>query len=485
MKKLLLCLILMGPLFVSAQTDPPLFIDFAKGIKGIKSSFAFNEHLNVMQIVINDANFVVVAVNEQMQLVWRASLTGHAMSVAKFKDKVIAIGATEYTNVKGPNNTYKATILDPANGKVLLEKVIFDGSPAFTDYTSVLISNNTFWGLGVRQSAVERKMHWVGFEKQYNETKALDVILFDDKLNPVNAIKPSIIDAPYLGMQVNKQGDVFIEWLVGGHINAYKYELGKSTPIGPLASDIGIGTKADLGDVINDQHFRYVPSTTNMNMVYYTLLYLNGDNKAELGVGSFDLVAGKKQYVTESFEKDHIKALTKAFITVNKKLDDPDLGNPKDLSLKYFAEENGTVVVGLNSHFSQTGMNGYWEVEKSILINGYDANLGVKFQQFLPASSSFPNIQMPVGFHLQNNKLHVIAIDKHGMNTMNTMYGALDIPTGKWDKMLWLSKKKIDNSDYADGPGTMWFNNSFIVPNISPKGISQSKFDVTLQQNGY
>ena len=81
--------------------------------------------------------------------------------------------------------------------------------------------------------------------------------------------------------------------------------------------------------------------------------------------------------------------------------------------------------------------------------------------------------------------MHILASDKTGANTMNALYSVLDLQSGKWNKMERLSKKKIDNSSYADGGATLWFDNFFYVPYLEPKGFTGTKYNVSYQQNSY
>lgn len=212
---------------------------------------------------------------------------------------------------------------------------------------------------------------------------------------------------------------------------------------------------------------------------------MNQDKDAELGIGKFDFSTGKKYFVAEAFDKAHVKMLQKSFVPLNKKIDDADLGPRSGLHLRYLTETNGVLIAALTSRYLTTGSYGIWNTENSVLINGYDENLNTKFQQILPIKYTVPNNFLPFGYHAAKNKLYVVGNTKSGLTTLNGVYGCLDINTGKWDKMYVLSKKKISNTDYADGDVILWFNDNYLVPYFEAKGLMKNKFNITLQQNSY
>lgn len=488
--KLIALLLVFSPLLVLAQDEPALVKDFYKGIHAIPTSFVLNDHVNIMQVGIDDESFDVTAVDDHMQVLWRTTLSGYVISTSKFKDKILAVTATEYSKVKQNNNTFKGYIIDPANGKVLVEKVIFDGPQDYVSFPYVFTGDNgEIFKFAVRQSSFERRLHvgvafisMNGYLKQFHETRDLDVIDFNEKLEPVFKIKPAITSGTFIQMNSNNRGDLFIGWYNNGSFDMVKYDSGKNTPSAPLATNVILDK--DFLDSFGTDIF-ITPSKTNAGVIYYALTFKNPDKQTELGVGKLDFASGKKQYINEIFTKDHAKELKKGFVPINKKMDSPDLGPLRSLNVRMFREMNNHIVLSLTSTSSTTGMYGLWESEFNILLNNYDTDLNLKSQQIIPTSYTVPNRHLPIGYHNDKNKLYIVSNDKRGMTTLNGAICTIDLSTGQCERMDWLSKKKLGNSEMAASSSILWFGNSFVVPYLDMKGFSGSKYDITLQQNSY
>ena len=495
MKNLLICFLLLIPCVVLAQDEnPPLVKDFYKGVRAIPQSLMLNDHVNVMQFNLDDKNFDIVAVDEEMQVLWTTSLEGYVIATRKFKDKILVVASTEYGTVKKNNNTFKAYIIDPATGKVLVEKIIFDGTQDYFTFPYVFTGDGNIFKFAVRQTAFERRMHVAmpsllalvsinSYEKQYNQTTDFDVIEFNDKLEPVGKFKPVFTSGVFVGMDCNKAGDTFIAWYNSGSLDFVKYDEGKSTPLTPLSGSILLNKNATESFGID---IVVQACQTNNNAVFYALSFKNQDKENELGIEKLDFSARKTQYVNEVFSKDHVKDIKKSYVEVNKKLHSPNLGPLSALNVKEVYQKDGNIMVALTSTAYASAMNGgTWVDEYNVLINCYDADLKFKFQQLIPTSYAVPERHLPVGFHFANNKLYVLSNDKEGMATLYGTFATIDLATGACDKIYWLSKKKISNSDAAASSSVLWFPGSFVVPYLDLRGFSGRKYDITLQKNSY
>ncbi len=499
MKKLIFLLAIL-PLFAIGQNNG-VYQDYFEKIRDISAAVKINGKLSVLQVNTDNENYDVVAINDKMQVAWRTPMAGYAMAVAKFKGKIIAIAATDHSKMLGKNNTYNAVIIDPANGKVITTKTIYEGSPEYMDFPEILISKDNFWGIGVRQSTFKRKLHVAApsifalisiskFDKQYRDTKDLNVFQYDENLNVVNTFKPEVLPtATYAGMQVNESGDVFVAWFSDGKakandggVNIHRYEYGQKQKAGTIKADIGL--RSDFLSAVDA--IQFTTSSASKSKIYLGLFYTNFNKDLELGIGTFDLATGQKKFITEVFDRAHFKAVEKEYVEFNDKLHSLDLG--RSLQVRCLEEVNGQLIVTATSRGSQSSAisSGSWLTEGSILIQVYDPALTLKYRQFVPSGYSFPNRRVPTAYIFTNTgKLHILASDKTGATNMSALYSVLDLPTGKWNKMERLSKKKIDNSAYADGAATLWFDNFFYVPYLEIKGLSGGKYNVSFQQNSY
>jgi hypothetical protein len=500
MKKLIFLLALL-PLFAMSQNNG-VYQDYFEKVRDLSAAVKINGQLSVLQVNTDNENYAVVAINDKMQMVWRTPMAGYAMAVAKFKGKIIAIAATDHSATLGKNNIYKAVIIDPANGKIVTTKTIYEGAPEYMDFPEILISKDNFLGIGVRQSTFKRKLHVAApsifalislskFDKQYHDTKDLNVFQYDENLNVINTFKPEVLPtATYAGMQVNEAGDVFVAWFSDGKtkgndggVSIHRYEYGKKQQAGTIKADIGL--RSDFFSAVDA--IQFTTSSVNRSKIYLGLFYTNLNKDLELGIGAFDLSTGQKKFITEVFDRTHFKAIEKEYVEFNNKLHSLDLG--RSLQVRCFEEVNGSLVMAATSRGSQSSAinsSGTWITELGILIQVYDPALTLKYRQFVPSFYAYPNRRIPIAYiFTTTGKLHILASDKTGTNTMNALYSVLDLQSGKWNKMERLSKKKIDNSAYADGGATLWFDNFFYTPYLEPKGFTGTKYNVTYQQNSY
>jgi hypothetical protein len=127
----------------------------------------------------------------------------------------------------------------------------------------------------------------------------------------------------------------------------------------------------------------------------------------------------------------------------------------------------------------------YFMTETSYLINGYDSNLNMKYQQIMPTKYSNTYMLLPGSFKITNNKLFMACNYEHGMHSFEGVTGSLNIETGTWDKMDILPKLKTDGTAFLNGNGVMWFGNNYIVSYFTPHTFSEHKYHLSLQLNQY
>lgn len=492
-KTLLIAIAVLFSFKLAIAQDAPVLEDFAKSVR-TSNTFQFNDHLNIMQVTVDDDKFDLVAVNDKMEVVWRTPLAGYGIKTDKFQNKIVALASSDHSLFKGTTNTFLAYVVDPANGKVLAEKVVYKSSNDLFEFPYMYTGDGAFFKLAVRQSGYARKIH-VGipiyslfqtntYIAEYNETRNLQVIEYNDKLDSISSFKPVISNGTFISMAWNKHADMFVSWLNGPSIEVYKYDAGKTKPSNMLAADVFF--KEDKS-IIPSKYLMLKPAA-NSNVVYYSMVYRNTDNDGELGIGKLDFATNKKQFVVQALDKATLKEIKKSFVPVNKKIDDVDMGYSKGMTLLYLNEVDGIVVTAVASQATQSSSinrSGVYMIENAIVLNGYNPDLNLKFQNVIPTGYIYPTRRLTTSFYYNKNKLYMVSNAKTGMTTNSGLFSVLNTSNGQWEKMDYLSKKHISNSDYSDGTSVMWFGNGFIVPYCSPKTFSPGKVDVTLQQNSY
>ena len=496
-RQVLVILLLLSPFLSFAQEEGSVVKDFYKSTRNMPTSFVLSDQVNIMSVNNDFENFDVIAVNDQMQKLWKTSLKGYIHKVTKLNDKILVVASTDYSSTKLYNNTYKGFLIDPSTGKVLIEKVLFDGTQDYLMSPYVFTGDSKFLKLALRTTAMERHMHvampgmlsiisFNAFYKQFHQTSSLDVIDFNEKLEPVYKFKAAVpADETFLGMACNNQGDLFVNWFSKGNIDFVKYGAGSDKPSKSVKSNIVLDGDEIVKNMASDL-IDLTPSKKNGNVLYYSIAFRNPDKERELGIGKIDFSTGKTDYANEVFTKDHVKEIKKSFVPLNKKLGSPDIGGIKELTVRKLMEVDDHVIVILSSFSSQSSTigSGQWIIESNLLLNDYDSNLHPRSQQLIPSEYSVPNIPLPVGYYHKDNKLYVITNDKHGFTTLNAFVCIYDLSSNKFESMNWIPKKKIGGSEIAATSSVMWFKDSFLMPYLDTHMMS-GKFDVTLQKNGY
>jgi len=479
---------LLFPILVFAQEDN-VVKEFAKRAVNLQS-VQINDHLNVLQITYDDDSFELVGMNDQMQTVWRSTFKGYPYGSAKFKGNVVTLASTEYNLNKGANNTYNAFLVDVSTGKIIIQNQIYSIADTYRQIPQLFTGNGNFCTVVIRQSDLEIKsalrsyFSFTSDAKPYNTTNDMQAIELGDKMEVVNSFKPEVAAGLYIGTAANNKGDIFISSLNETTVEAYKYEKGKNTPSKKLSIDVP-AVKIELNTI--EHHVTgLVADEKDENKVYYAIIYKNKNKTTELNVGKLDFSNGKENSVTEEFNKKELKRLEKSYVGVNRKINDPDLSSFQ-MELKYLNEVKGKLVVALGSFMEEVYDRVTYTIDYAVLINGYDPDLNQKFQQLMPVKDTNPFVAVNNGYHIIGDKLNIACNYTSGtFNAHGQAIGIMDLNTGAWDKMEILSKKHINNSDFLNGNGVMWFGNSYIVPYCNPKSmVSYYRSEITLQQNQY
>jgi 5-hydroxyisourate hydrolase-like protein (transthyretin family) len=485
-KTLLQLLLLLLPFAASAQTEPALYEDFKEDVRDLSRSFPWDDHINIMQVNLDNDVFELIAITDKMNVLWKTQLKGYALSCGKFKGKILAVAATGYSKAKGPDGIYKGYLINAQTGKPELEKILYEGTGEYwAGINHFYTTDGSMFKMVVRQSAMKRAAFSLIYKpNDYYKTKELTIVDFNERLEPASSFKPDITGGTVIGTTGNYEGDIFVSVFKGLRtVEITKYQADKNLLAGKLSQDIDLRTNEETKDP--SEHIKTYASESDRNVVYFSVMHKNYEKDIQLAVGKLDFNKKTKLLVAEIFDKEHKKELEKSFVKLSKDIDKPTIGYAGFMEVRYMNEENGTLLIAMSNRHIENGQYAAWNVEQAIVINGYDMALKLKFQQLMPSYYGYLRLWLPTGFHFINDKLYVIANTKDGMTTIKSIYGELDTKTGQWSKMYQLSKKKLKNASFGDGENVLWFKNNYILPYLAPHGLMGIKYDITLQQNGY
>ncbi len=469
MKKKLLNLCLFMLPFVAFGQKDSLFVKDIDGTGfGILTTISVNDDVKVMQIMKSEDKFDLLAVNNKMQILWKTTLKGFALTSAKFKNKIVAVASTDYSKLKGPNNTYTGYLIDPATGKVLIEKEVFNDQKDFRDRATFIISEKgDFFKMAVQETAMSTSI----FAGTKNErvTKALTFFDFNDRLEST-LIKPDVISGTFTGVTGNENGDMFTSWVKPNNtFQVVKYPAGKTDVKGIVGKEIDMA----LSETVDGAEYKVsmFPSLSTPNNVYFILLLNVKRKEKQLSIIKYDFTTGQYKFIQEEFTNDALKQLDKSTIfDASNKNDKPDFGYVDNFEVRFAKEQGGNIAVAFSGITLEKGSMGIWVVEGALLINVYDKDLNLKSQVGLPSGYAGAGMGFPRGFRMTDKYLYTLANEEIGGHS-TTVFGKLNMVTGQWEKMDWLKKDGIGKTHASDGSSALQFPNCMILPYQEPSGI--------------
>jgi len=473
MKKLLLQLaFLLLPFFALAQGDVDVSKDVTGKIKNIVGTFYLNDHEAVVQTNIDDKTFELIAINDKMEVVWRQTLKGYAISAGKFKGKVLAIACSEYKEssdkVFGP---YTAFLLEEQTGKLVLSKDFYNPAADTKELLSPYFTDDSDCIVVIRQPTDGQHIRFV-WRNSYFDAKDFRLLKLNDQLD-ASISKLKIPAEGISGFKFNKKGDLFTFAIDGKLVKVSKFEAGKTE------ASASIGAKETSGGSISHPNYVTSTSATDRNVFYFASMVRNADHDAELTVGKMDFNNKSSQTATDIFDSKRLKAIEKDHVPSDKNLEKPDVGVRMGMAVQHIQEYNGTIVATVAN--TETPGNQGYTVEQSIIINGYDLNLKQKFLQVMPSSNRYYPHDAPETYYFMDNSLYLTA--NNGKFKVDTYWGKLDLNTGDWVKLMQLPKPDLNKYSYSSY--VLYFKNGFIIPYMTPRGAIMGKEVMDMQLYSY
>ncbi|MDT3403488.1 hypothetical protein [Mucilaginibacter terrae] len=307
----MLTLFLVLPFLVFAQTEPVVLEELYKNCRGLYS-FKLNDDVSIVQVNTDNENFDMLAINEQMKVLWKVTLPGYALSSGKFKDKIVAVGSTEKEK-----SEYKGFVLDPLTGKIILEKTIYNGGDKKTENAYPYFTEKgdcfkmTFAKVKITYPAISMS------RKPKTTILSLVALDFDISLNVNKLIETKLPDGKIYSYGFNTYGDLMVVHSNNEEtVDVSKYSIDKNTPVATQKVSFNAHKKFKANDI--DGNFSAIFSA-NRDMVYLALMHPNEEKETQLSLLKLNMADGKTQTITEVFNKDHIKDLKRlSFLLIPK-----------------------------------------------------------------------------------------------------------------------------------------------------------------------
>jgi len=445
-----------------------------------------------MIVDVPKADFAVVTIDDKLSQKWLTELSGFPMAIGKFKNNIMVIAATDRSYFKSFSNQFKTYLLEEKTGKLITEKIIYDGSKDFVETPEFFFSENgAYFKMATRLTGLERKVHIglpvVGFftalkmEKDFNESQSYTVIDFNDKLEQIQKMEPDMPDGDTWKASYGDDGSFIVSTVDAskGKCNVAIYLSSSPSPLKTVSIPVDAFNQDDVSSIT-------FASSKKPLINYIGIFYKNANKERSTLIARIDFNNGTFTSTKEVFDKVHLKELQKSFVPFNKKFDDLDFSDIKYLNIRHISEYNNILLVTISPKYSISSSRGSFTSEGSVLMNGYDTQMKPLYHQFIPRTylSRSTGEGSDASFNQIGNTLRILANQSDG-GSVATMYAEMDLGSGTINKINMIPKDDIKSSYYADTESISWLNNSFVIPFVERMGIFSKKVDLQLLQLKY
>lgn len=456
------------------------------------TSLELTNNTSAMIVTVPKEDFAIVAVDEKLAQKWLTPLTGFPMAMGKLKNNIIVIASTERSYFKSNNNTFKAFTLDESTGKVLSEKIIYDGNKEFVEVPAFYFDKDgSYFKMSSRLTEMKRKLH-VGLpivaaftvkniEKRHRSTQNFSIINFDDQLNQKEIIDPIMPDGDTWSISFNKDGSFLITTVDKNlaKLNIATYISSNEKPLKTISIPFNLGKAGDYSPIKCNSGKQVLQN----NIAF---LYTNPNKDLELLVAKLNFNDGTFISTTEVLDKNHLKEISKSYVPVSKKLDEITI-NSRYLQVKNIEEFGDKLLVGFASSYQIMYKNVITYYEGSIILNAYNTQLKQLYRQYIPRDYKIMNTNQgaDISFSLKNQNLRMIANTNTSASTIVAMYCEMDINSGQMIKTNLIEKDDLKNGYYANTNSISWNPKSITIPYFDTPGMLSNKVDIQLQQLTY
>lgn len=431
----------------------------------------------------NDREVKIVSSSKEMKKDWEQTLDGSLVFSGNLSDKILVVVSTDFTAMFGGNNsTYKAIILNPLDGNMIVEKVIYNGNNDYLTVPEFVISDNgkTF-SLFARETSIKRNFKlaqvandapWLTgmIDLNVSKIRSFSVSTFNTELVTIDKVVPTMPPGIFIGAVKAINNDLYIAVSERdkGVIIA-KYEAGKnnatSIMIEPYAPEF-----KQIAEPKRYQGYNLMVDTHRNNTVYLTGVF-KSEAESFFIFNKYDFGNNNQIHFRKSWKKADFKALERSFMPVNKELSELELGNISGMRILgvAFSKDNYLVALG-DVHglpASQGGVLPATYTANGILVYRLDSDLVEKSVAAIPRSYS--NEHLPsFKSYLNNNSWYLFASDKW---KARFTVAKVDVSSGKTEDLRIIEPEKAGKGQVA-GLSEMAITDDYLVLPVKDAKIS-------------
>lgn len=475
----------VGQTQVGIIKDPQWNIVAAYDTK-FKNTINLSDNSLAMVVGIPKADFAVVSIDYKLAQKWLTPLSGYPLTIGKFKNNILVVTATDKNFLKNFGGAYKAYLLEEKTGKVLSDKIIYEGNKEFIeDPDFFFAADGSYFRMSVRLTMMKRKTGILAVyqsDKSYPKTQDFSIINYDGNLNQREIIHPRMPQGEQWITSNGPDGSLFIATVdhKAGQISAATYISNSADPLKTVTIPLDIRKGKEINSILST-----AGSKPFIN--YLAVVYENADKEPTLLTFKIDFKDGTLKLAKDVFTSKRIKELQKSFVPVNKAFDDLQFTKIEFLGVKHIIEYGDKLLVGVAPGFFQSSNNVAATFDGSLLMEVYDQDLKGLYHQFLPRTfMSAQGEGSKIAFSLKGNVLRMVANMRSGsFSSASSLFAEMDFSTGKMLTTNKISDKDIKRGFYVNTESVTWLNESFILPYYDRPRIFKMTLDAQIQQLSY
>lgn len=441
------------------------------------SAVALSNNSSAMLVDMPKSDFAVVNFDDRLNQKWITPLKGYALAIGEFKGNIIAVAATEGSLLKSFNSIFKAYILEAATGKILKEKIIYQGTDEyFEDPDFFFAEDGSYFKMASRITGLKRKSLFTGFintDKKYLSTLQFNIMSFDAELNISDRISPIMPDGESWQSQCNKDGSFIITAIdeKSSKINVGTYLFSQREPLKVISIPMDFGKDFEYSPI-------KIASSKSPLQNYISSVYRNSKKEYVLLIAKLDFKDGSLQKKVEILDNNYFKSRAKSYVVVNKEVGKVSFGDEEFSRVNSIEEFDNKILVSLSQRILQAP---YFTADYSVLLNVYDTQLQAKYQQIFPRfyRSAF-GAGSDVAYAVNGKNLRILANAGSG-NSVDVHYGEMSLEDGHLTKLNLITKEGIKSDYYANTKSIAWNKKSFMIPYFDQIGMLKFKVNIQLQ----
>ncbi|PWG78185.1 hypothetical protein [Pararcticibacter amylolyticus] len=444
-------------------------------------------------------NYAVVSLTPDYQFKWKTAISGEPFCIARLGDKVIVAAATDKSYFKSYTNQYLAFLIDPASGKVLMQKEIYNGSKDFMEYPQFYTSESgKFFKFSVRVTSVKRKVH-IGLpgigslvtmkrlEDQASNLQGFALISVNEKLE-TKRVDPVLSRGRYFKSVSNENGDVFLFTMKDkASFQISRYEEGAKEAAKTIDQSLGGELKNLLAAEGVKEEVLSECDGTNPLSVYWAMM-VNAGKGTTLLLSKLNFADGTSRIAEQLFTNDKLKELKKQFKEINKDVDQVDMGSSESVALHSLRVFGDRVLVTTGSETVLVGGNSANYNYSSEVVSSFGKDLTLNYQLVLPnrfyvkgPAASYGKAEL----NRTGDVVRFIANADKGMASFNGIYGEFNAENGQMLKLAVIPRGKADKAAFIDGRTIIWSDKGYTLQFCELNGWTGSEKEVTLKQYAY